>query len=48
MKGYTGQLPATSDNAPKLLSLPIFPELTEAQVDIVVGKCKEFFAGSTN
>jgi len=44
MAGYTGQLPATSSNAVKLLSLPMFPELTEAQCDIVVDKVKAFFA----
>lgn len=43
MAGYAGKLPATSSNAPKLLSLPMFPELTEAQCDFVIGKCREFF-----
>jgi len=46
MKEYAGQLPETSDNASKLLSLPMYPELTEAQVDRVVELCKQFF-GST-
>lgn len=41
---YKGKLPATSGNAPKLLSLPMFPELTEVQIDAVVAKCKAFFA----
>jgi dTDP-4-amino-4,6-dideoxygalactose transaminase/predicted dehydrogenase len=48
MSGCIGELPATSANAPKLLSLPIFPELTEAQVDIVVDKCRAFFASPSS
>jgi len=41
---YAAQLPCTSEYAPKLLSLPMFPELTEEQIDHIVAKCKEFFA----
>jgi dTDP-4-amino-4,6-dideoxygalactose transaminase/predicted dehydrogenase len=44
MAAYAGKLPATSSNASKLLSLPMFPELTESQCDIVIDKCKAFFA----
>jgi len=44
MKIYDGKLPATSSNAHKILSLPCFPEITEAQVDVVVDKCRAFFA----
>lgn len=46
MKAFTGELPLTSKYAGKILSLPIFPELTEQQIDIVVGKCKEFYANN--
>jgi dTDP-4-amino-4,6-dideoxygalactose transaminase/predicted dehydrogenase len=48
MDGWAGKLPRTSDNAKKILSLPMFPELTNEQVDIVVAKCKEFFAKHSN
>jgi len=41
---FAAQLPRTSANAARLLSLPMFPELSEAQIDRVVAKCKEFFA----
>mmetsp|Transcript_113886 Transcript_113886/g.219166 ORF Transcript_113886/g.219166 Transcript_113886/m.219166 type:complete len:739 (+) Transcript_113886:141-2357(+) len=44
MEAYAGQLPNTSNNAPQLLSLPMFPELTEDRIDIIVGKCKTFFS----
>lgn len=44
MDGWAGKLPRTSEFAKKILSLPMFPELTNEQVDIVVAKCKEFFA----
>jgi len=44
MAHYTGKLPLTTGNAAQLLSLPMFPELTRAQVDMVVDKCKAFFA----
>jgi dTDP-4-amino-4,6-dideoxygalactose transaminase len=44
MDGWSGKLPRTSEFAKKILSLPMFPELTNEQVDIVVAKCKEFFA----
>jgi dTDP-4-amino-4,6-dideoxygalactose transaminase len=44
MACYAGKLPATSENAAKLLSLPMFPELTQAQCDVVIEKCKAFFS----
>jgi dTDP-4-amino-4,6-dideoxygalactose transaminase len=36
-----GSLPETEKAAASCLSLPIFPEITEAQVDSVVGALKE-------
>jgi len=43
-KNDHAKLPWTTQNAGKLLSLPIFPELSESQIDTVVAKVKEFFA----
>jgi dTDP-4-amino-4,6-dideoxygalactose transaminase len=38
--GYgAGSFPVTEELAPEILSLPMFPELTEAQVDRVAGAC---------
>lgn len=45
MASYQGQLPRTTEYAKKMLSLPMFPELTEQQIDVVVAKCREFFGG---
>jgi dTDP-4-amino-4,6-dideoxygalactose transaminase len=36
-----GSLPETEEAAASCLSLPIYPEITEAQVDLVVGALKE-------
>jgi len=44
MKAFAGKLPEVSANAPKILSLPMFPELTETQAQRVVDLCKQFFA----
>jgi len=44
MEVYAGQLANTSSNALQLLSLPMFPELTEEKIDIIVDKCKTFFS----
>ncbi|MEO0281640.1 MAG: DegT/DnrJ/EryC1/StrS family aminotransferase [candidate division WOR-3 bacterium] len=44
--GYKqGDFPVAEDYAPKLLSLPMFPEMTDEQVDYVVEKIKEFYKG---
>ncbi|HYY78256.1 MAG TPA: DegT/DnrJ/EryC1/StrS family aminotransferase, partial [Actinomycetes bacterium] len=43
--GYArGDLPATEAWAAECLSLPLYPELTEAQQDRVVGTVRGFFA----
>ncbi|HET7518232.1 MAG TPA: DegT/DnrJ/EryC1/StrS family aminotransferase [Actinomycetes bacterium] len=39
-----GDLPATEAWADECLSLPLYPELTEAQQDRVVEVVREFFA----
>jgi dTDP-4-amino-4,6-dideoxygalactose transaminase/predicted dehydrogenase len=44
MAGCASKFPETSLNAKKILSLPMFPELTDEQIDRVVAKCKTFFA----
>ncbi|MDH7489189.1 MAG: DegT/DnrJ/EryC1/StrS family aminotransferase [Anaerolineae bacterium] len=41
-----GQFPVTERLAGEILSLPMFAEMTEAQVDEVVGAIREFFAGA--
>jgi dTDP-4-amino-4,6-dideoxygalactose transaminase len=42
--GYKkGDFPVTEQVATRGLSLPMFPELTEDQIDYVVGSIKEFF-----
>lgn len=42
--GYKkGSFPIAEDYAPKLLSLPMYPEMTDEQVDYVVEKIKEFY-----
>jgi dTDP-4-amino-4,6-dideoxygalactose transaminase len=38
------ELPVTDSMASRLLRLPIYPALTDAQVDRVIGKVHEFFA----
>lgn len=44
--GYKqGDFAVAEDYAPKLLSLPMFPEMTDEQVDYVVEKIKEFYKG---
>lgn len=44
--GYKqGDFPVAEDYAPKLLSLPMFPEMTDEQIDYVVEKIKEFYKG---
>ncbi|HAF06822.1 MAG: DegT/DnrJ/EryC1/StrS family aminotransferase [bacterium] len=44
--GYKqGDFPIAEEYAPKLLSLPIFPEMTDEQIDYVVSKIKEFYKG---
>jgi len=47
-KDSAAKLPWTTDNAKKLLSLPMYPELTEKQQDHVVELCKKFFATHAN
>jgi dTDP-4-amino-4,6-dideoxygalactose transaminase len=43
--GYrTGRLPATEAASQTVVSLPIYPELTEAQQDEVVGVVRSFYA----
>ncbi|MEP0828423.1 MAG: DegT/DnrJ/EryC1/StrS family aminotransferase [bacterium] len=39
----TGSLPVTERLAERILSLPIYPELTDQQVDYISSKIKEFF-----
>jgi dTDP-4-amino-4,6-dideoxygalactose transaminase len=42
--GYKpGDLPNTEEAAAKVLSLPVFPELEQAEIDYVIGTVKEFF-----
>lgn len=42
--GYArGQFPVTEQAADHLLSLPIFPEMTEEQVEFVIGRVRAFF-----
>jgi dTDP-4-amino-4,6-dideoxygalactose transaminase len=36
-----GAFPVTEAVAPKILSLPMFPEITESQIDFVVEKLAE-------
>jgi len=48
MKHYAGKLPATSENAHKILSLPMYPELTEKMVDTIVELCRKFFEANKN
>jgi len=48
LKGQADNLKAVSAAAPRLLSLPIFPELTEAQIQVVVGHIKDFFEANKN
>lgn len=47
--GYrVGDLPATESAAKKILSLPMFPELTNDQVDEVISAIKAFYSGKNN
>jgi len=42
--GYKqGQLPVSEDFSQKALSIPVFPELTSEEQDIVIGAIKEFY-----
>ncbi len=42
--GYSrGQFPVTEQAADHLLSLPIYPEMTEEQVEFVIGRVRAFF-----
>lgn len=41
-----GQFPVTERLAGEILSLPMFAEMTEAQVDEVAGAIRDFFAGA--
>ncbi len=44
--GYKqGDFPIAEEYAPKLLSLPMYPEMTDEQIDYVVSKIKEFYKG---
>lgn len=44
--GYApGDLPVTEAWAAQCLSLPLYPELTEAQQDLVIASVRRFFAG---
>ena len=48
-KGYTGlgylaaEFPVTEEHAAQILSLPMFPELTEEQIVYVAEKISEFY-----
>ena len=45
--GYrTGQLPESERAASEVLSLPVYPEMTRAQQDEVIGAVREFYAAS--
>jgi len=48
LKDQATHLKIVSEQAPRLLSLPIFPELTEAQIQVVVGHIKDFFQANLN
>lgn len=42
--GYQeGQLPVTESHAARILSLPFYPELTEAQIIYIVNKIRDFY-----
>uniref|UniRef100_A0A7C3J722 DegT/DnrJ/EryC1/StrS family aminotransferase n=1 Tax=candidate division WOR-3 bacterium TaxID=2052148 RepID=A0A7C3J722_UNCW3 len=44
--GYKqGDFPIAEEYAPKLLSLPMYPEMTDEQIEYVVSKIKEFYKG---
>jgi dTDP-4-amino-4,6-dideoxygalactose transaminase len=40
---HKGQLPVTESNAARILSLPFYPELTEAQIIYIVNKIRNFY-----
>jgi dTDP-4-amino-4,6-dideoxygalactose transaminase len=43
--GYSrGDLPNTDEAADKVMSLPVFPELEQAEIDYVIASVKEFFS----
>ena len=45
--GYKqGDLPSTEYIARRILSLPMFPELTNEQVDLVIEGIREFYRGN--
>ena len=43
--GKAGDFPEAERAAREVLSLPMYPELTEAQVDRVAGAVRSFFRG---
>ena len=44
--GHTeGEFPVAEQLAAVSLSLPMFPELTEAEVEVVAGGVRDYFAG---
>lgn len=46
--GYkAGDLPSTERVAGRILSLPMYPELTNDQIDLVIGTIKDFYAGQS-
>ena len=47
--GYKeGDFPVTEDQAKKILSLPIYPELTNEQIDLVIAEIKGFYYNNNN
>ena len=40
-----GKLPVVEMLSDKILSLPIFPEITDEQIDVVVNAIKRFYEG---
>jgi dTDP-4-amino-4,6-dideoxygalactose transaminase len=46
--GYAkGSLPASEQAAAEVLSLPVYPELTRAEQDRVIGAIGEFFGAAS-
>jgi dTDP-4-amino-4,6-dideoxygalactose transaminase len=41
--GFDHGVPKTEDAAQRLVTLPLFPDLTESQVDYVAAAVREFF-----
>ncbi len=44
--GKRGDFPVSEKAAGEIISLPLFPEITENQIDFVVAKIREFFKGT--